>query len=79
MTIPTLNEVIRGHIAWTLKQTGWKISGPHGAANLLGVKRTTLQAKMKKLGIVRKTDKSGAPNAAQDPRTSEVEKQSIPA
>lgn len=36
-----------------LNATGWRISGPHGAAALLRLKPTTLHAKMKKLGIRR--------------------------
>jgi transcriptional regulator with GAF, ATPase, and Fis domain len=34
-----------------LERTGWRLAGPGGAAEVLGLKRTTLQAKMKKLGI----------------------------
>jgi len=36
-----------------LRQTEWRIAGPNGAAQLLGMKRTTLQARMRKLGIKR--------------------------
>jgi len=36
-----------------LRQTEWRIAGPRGAANLLGMKRTTLQARIRKLGIRR--------------------------
>jgi len=36
-----------------LEKTGWRIAGQGGAAKVLGLKRTTLQAKMKKLGINR--------------------------
>jgi len=36
-----------------LKQTDWVIGGPSGAAARLGMKRTTLQSKMRKLGIER--------------------------
>ena len=36
-----------------LEETGWRVSGERGAANILGLKRTTLEARMKKLGIVR--------------------------
>jgi len=36
-----------------LKQTEWRIGGPRGAAVLLGMKRTTLQARLRKLGIRR--------------------------
>jgi formate hydrogenlyase transcriptional activator len=48
-----LNDVERMHLAAVLEKTGWRISGQGGAAEVLGLKRTTLQAKMKKLGIMR--------------------------
>ena len=52
-SIATLEEVERQHILRALRQTQWRIAGPRGAANLLGMKRTTLQARMHKLGIRR--------------------------
>ncbi|HET8923949.1 MAG TPA: sigma 54-interacting transcriptional regulator [Candidatus Acidoferrum sp.] len=52
-SISTLEEAERQHILRALKQTEWRISGPRGAANVLGMKRTTLQARMRKLGIRR--------------------------
>jgi formate hydrogenlyase transcriptional activator len=36
-----------------LEETGWRVSGEGGAARLLGMKPTTLEARMKKLGITR--------------------------
>ena len=48
-----LEDVERKHISGVLQQTGWRVSGQGGAAEILGLKRTTLQAKMKKLGIRR--------------------------
>lgn len=48
-----LEEVERDHILATLKMTGWKVSGDKGAARILGLNATTLEARMKKLGIVR--------------------------
>ncbi|HKW57000.1 MAG TPA: sigma 54-interacting transcriptional regulator [Candidatus Acidoferrum sp.] len=51
--VSTLEEVERQHILRTLRQTQWRIAGPKGAATLLGMKRTTLQARMRKLGIRR--------------------------
>ena len=53
--IATLEEREREHILQVLEMTGWRVSGERGAANLLGLKRTTLEARMKKLGIARKT------------------------
>lgn len=49
----TLADVERGHILKTLENTGWRVSGKKGAAEILGLKPTTLEARMKKLGIVR--------------------------
>ena len=51
--ITTLQDAERQHILRALRQTQWRISGPRGAANLLGMKRTTLQARIRKLGIRR--------------------------
>ena len=51
--IATLEEAERQHILRALKQTQWRIAGPKGAAALLDIKRTTLQARMRKLGIRR--------------------------
>jgi formate hydrogenlyase transcriptional activator len=53
-----LENTEREHILKVLRDSGGTISGPHGAARRLGVKRTTLQSKMKRLGITRK-DYSG--------------------
>ena len=46
-----LYDVERIHLVAVLERTGWRLAGPGGAAEVLGLKRTTLQAKMKKLGI----------------------------
>src|SRR5712691_4862546 len=51
--ISTMEEAERQHILRALKQTQWRIAGHKGAAVLLGMKRTTLQARMRKLGIRR--------------------------
>jgi formate hydrogenlyase transcriptional activator len=50
----TLEGAEREHILRVLRQCGGIVSGPRGAAAKLGVKRTTLPSKMRKLGIVRK-------------------------
>jgi formate hydrogenlyase transcriptional activator len=52
----TLEEVERAQILATLKQTKWILSGPKGAATRLGLNRSTLQFRMKKLGIARLRD-----------------------
>lgn len=49
----TLEEAEREHILQALKVTHWVIGGADGAADRLGMKRTTLQYRMKKLGIAR--------------------------
>ncbi|HVO91472.1 MAG TPA: sigma 54-interacting transcriptional regulator [Terriglobales bacterium] len=49
----TLEHAEREHIVRTLGETNWVIGGPAGAANRLGMKRTTLQSRMRKLGITR--------------------------
>ena len=52
-----LNDMERMHMVAVLEKTGWRIAGQGGAAEILGLKRTTLLSKMKKLGIKR-SDKS---------------------
>jgi PAS domain S-box-containing protein len=52
-SVTTLEEVERSHIMTVLKFTNWKVSGEKGAAALLGLKPTTLEARLKKLGIER--------------------------
>jgi transcriptional regulator with GAF, ATPase, and Fis domain len=47
----TLDDVQRRHILAVLEKTGWRISGPRGAAAILGVKPTTLEHRIGKLGI----------------------------
>jgi formate hydrogenlyase transcriptional activator len=51
--IETLEDVERRHILDTLDATDWVVGGPKGAALLLGLKRSTLQVRMEKLGIRR--------------------------
>ena len=51
--ILTLEEVERQHIVDILDQTNWRVSGEKGAAKILGLNPTTLEARMKKLGIAR--------------------------
>ena len=49
----TLEHAEREHILRALGETNWILGGPAGAAFKLGMKRTTLQSKMRKLGITR--------------------------
>jgi len=48
-----LNDVEREHILSVLDSSGWRIRGGAGAASLLGLKPTTLEARMAKLGLTR--------------------------
>jgi transcriptional regulator with GAF, ATPase, and Fis domain len=49
----TLQEVERKHIRDVLERVHWRISGKQGAAEILGLRPTTLHSRMKKLGIPR--------------------------
>jgi formate hydrogenlyase transcriptional activator len=49
----TLEEVERMHILRILGETNWMLGGPRGAAARLGMKRTTVQSLMRRLGITR--------------------------
>ena len=51
--IETLEAAERAHILKALEACGWRVSGKGGAAELLGLKRSTLDFRMKKLGINR--------------------------
>jgi formate hydrogenlyase transcriptional activator len=51
--IETLEDVERRHVLETLEATDWVVGGPKGAAVMLGLKRSTLQVRMEKLGIRR--------------------------
>jgi formate hydrogenlyase transcriptional activator len=51
----TLADAERAHITSVLRETNWIVGGPNGAATRLGLLRTTLIAKMRKLGISRET------------------------
>ncbi|MFZ0784669.1 MAG: helix-turn-helix domain-containing protein, partial [Candidatus Acidiferrales bacterium] len=53
-TSSTLEEIERGHILNVLREAKGKIGGSGGAAERLGMNRTTLNSRMQKLGISRK-------------------------
>ena len=61
-TVIRFSDAERHAILRAVNLAGWRISGRGGAAEILGLKPTTLHAKMKKLGIHR-------PSAASDPHT----------
>lgn len=70
----TLSEVERDHIVHVLDETGWLIGGPSGAARYLGLPRTTLISKMRRLGIqhgrsarISEADRSSEPVARDQP------------
>ena len=48
---PTLEEIVRQEILAACQRANWKVGGPGGAAAKLGLKRSTLYFKMKRLGI----------------------------
>jgi transcriptional regulator with GAF, ATPase, and Fis domain len=62
----TLEDSDRALIVETLEQAGWIVGGPRGAAAKLGLKRTTLLAKMRRLGITRpiSQEETSVPGAA---------------
>jgi formate hydrogenlyase transcriptional activator len=49
----SLKDIERDHIRGVLEECGWKVSGPGGAAEALGLKESTLRFQMKRLGIHR--------------------------
>ena len=49
-----LEDAERAHILKVLRETEWIVGGPKGAAARLGIKRTTLNSRMQKLGISRR-------------------------
>ena len=51
--LATLEDSERAHIVKALERSGWHVRGPQGAAALLDIKPTTLEFRMKKLGLVR--------------------------
>jgi formate hydrogenlyase transcriptional activator len=53
---PTLEDKVRREILTACQRANWKLGGPRGAAARLGLKRTTLFNKMKRLGIARPAD-----------------------
>jgi len=55
---PTLEDKVREEILDACRRANWKLGGPRGAAARLGLKRTTLLYKMRRLGIERPRDHS---------------------
>jgi formate hydrogenlyase transcriptional activator len=65
----TLEDSDRALIVETLEQVGWIVGGPHGAAAKLRLKRTTLLAKMRRLGIFRPILQEGTDGSGLAPET----------
>ena len=59
LNLQQVEDSDRALIVQTLEQVGWVVGGPRGAAAKLGLKRTTLIARMKRLGISRPTTQEG--------------------
>lgn len=59
MTEPEMQRKERDNLCVVLQKTGWKIGGADGAAELLGVKPTTLVSRIKKMGLKREDASSG--------------------
>lgn len=53
-TAGTLEEAERDHILRALERCGWRIRGSNAAAELLGMKPTTLESRIKKLGLIQR-------------------------
>ena len=49
----TLEDAERAHILRTLERTGWRVEGEGGAAELLGMRPSTLRSRLQRLGIQR--------------------------
>jgi transcriptional regulator with GAF, ATPase, and Fis domain len=56
LTEPELQRRERDNLLIVLEKTGWRIKGPNGAAELLGVKPTTLLSRIKTMGLRRKEE-----------------------
>ncbi|HET6983854.1 MAG TPA: sigma 54-interacting transcriptional regulator [Myxococcaceae bacterium] len=69
----TLADADRAHIATTLKETNWVVGGANGAAARLGLKRTTLISKMRKLGLSREAEKPESTDGSRRPSSGAVE------
>jgi transcriptional regulator with GAF, ATPase, and Fis domain len=60
----TLQQAETEHIIMAIKEAGWVIGGPNGAARRLGLKRTTLISKMRRMGLSRSVELSATSNAS---------------
>ena len=67
LTEPELQRRERENLLIALKKTGWRIKGANGAAELLGVKPTTLISRIKKMGVHRKGGARDISNSPDNP------------
>jgi transcriptional regulator with PAS, ATPase and Fis domain len=67
---PAPRVAARDQVEQVLHETGWRIRGPHGAAARLGVKPTTLEARIRKLGLARPASRPPVP----DPDVSAIDR-----
>jgi len=65
----TMEDCEREHILKAVEETNWVIAGPHGAAARLGLPRSTLMYRMRKLAIVNGRSAPASDNYARDQRT----------
>jgi transcriptional regulator with GAF, ATPase, and Fis domain len=68
---PRLQEIERDAILRALRSTNWMVGGSNGAAAILGLKRTTLQGRMQKLGIAHPRSRAERRSFATDPPPAE--------
>ena len=68
----TLEDSDRALIVETLEQAGWIVGGPRGAAAKLGLKRTTLLAKMRRLSILRPISEEGTSGPGVAPEDAQI-------
>jgi formate hydrogenlyase transcriptional activator len=69
----TLDDTNRTMIPGALEQLGWVVGGPHGAATKLGLKRTPLLARMRRLGISRPFAQEGTDVLGRAPGDVQIE------
>ena len=72
--VRTLVDAERAHIMATLQETDWVVGGRRGAASILGLPRTTLIARMQRLGISRSTPIRAMANSGHSPASHPMHK-----
>ena len=72
LSLQQIEDSDRALIVQTLEKVGWVVGGPRGAAAKLGLKRTTLIARMKRLGISRPITQEGTEMVGRERREPSV-------